>query len=394
MAAAPISAVAYHEPYTPDVGCWACHGPGTYDQYDPVPLCADCHDIGADILTWYGPDNHYSGPHGFYSVTSSKCDACHSVHNAPAAGIILLQAATIQDTCFSCHDGTGGFGVYGTIKQRTGIDPFDADPATPGGGHAYATTSLVPGGDPNTGGDDASRVFGGENGYLICTDCHAVHGASVVDPFVGDRRRLRANQPSIYSTKLLKRQPTSATTSTTKYGSDWCLGCHAGRASLGPLHNHPVESTGSSYTVGTPYDYGNLPVLASDSVTGITVLSGLGGIVKTGTPTAGSWHQPDPPYASENRGYLMPYPRTALQTGHAPVCQQCHKDTRRVGTLTGDGSTADAEDGVITVDTADGVTSTDNPRFQNFPHETENNRMLVETYDDLCLNCHPAGQLP
>jgi Doubled CXXCH motif (Paired_CXXCH_1) len=46
----------------------------------------------------------------------------------------------------------------------------------------------------------------------------------------------------------------------------------------------------------------------------------------------------------------------------------------------------------------DGLTSgdagTDNPPFQNFPHETVNAKMLVETNDDLCLNCHPADKLP
>jgi predicted CXXCH cytochrome family protein len=38
--------------------------------------------------------------------------------------------------------------------------------------------------------------------------------------------------------------------------------------------------------------------------------------------------------------------------------------------------------------------TTDNPRFQNFPHETANTRMLVETGDDLCTNCHPPAVLP
>ncbi len=393
----PVAAMAYHEPFAPGTGCGACHGDGTADQYDyedvyDLPTCEDCHDLSPDVAEWYGADNHYSGPHGFYTTTTGKCDNCHSVHDAAEDGVMLLAGPTTWSTCFTCHDGTGGFGVYGTIEDRTGIDPLDDDPATEGGGHAYAVTSVVPGGDPDTGGDDASRVFGGQSGYLICTDCHSVHGASVVDPFVGDRRRLRANQPSILSTKLLKRQPTSATTTTTRYGSDWCLSCHAGRASSNPLHNHPVESTGSSFTAGTPYDYGNLPVLSTDTTTGTTVLSGLGGIVKTGLPSF--MHQPNPPYASENRGYLMPYPRTELQTGHAPICQQCHEDSRSVGTLVGDGSTADAADGVITVDSADGVTASDNPRFQNFPHETENNLMLVETADDLCLNCHPVSQLP
>lgn len=390
----PASTFAYHEPYTPGTGCEACHSSNTSPQ---LPYCVDCHDLlpNPNVGEFYTSANQYAGPHAYYSTTSSKCDSCHSVHKARAVGVILLPEATTWDTCLTCHDGTGGFGVYGAIEQQTGIDPFDADPGTPGGGHLYAATSVVPGGDRLTGGADTTRVFGGPGtGYLICTDCHAVHGASVVDPFVGDRRRLRANQPSIYSTKLLKRRPTTAATDTTRYGSDWCLGCHSGRDSVEPLHNHPVDSTESTFTVGAPWDYGNLPILASDGVTGSLVMSGLGGIIKTGIPTAGSFHQPDPPYASENRGYLMLYPRIDNQIGHAPICQQCHEDARNVGTLLGDGSTADAADGVITVDSADGVIFNDNPRFQNFPHETTSNNMLVETGNDLCLNCHPTARLP
>jgi hypothetical protein len=38
----------------------------------------------------------------------------------------------------------------------------------------------------------------------------------------------------------------------------------------------------------------------------------------------------------------------------------------------------------------DGASASGNPRFQNFPHETQNEHLLVETADDLCLNCHPA----
>ncbi len=46
-----------------------------------------------------------------------------------------------------------------------------------------------------------------------------------------------------------------------------------------------------------------------------------------------------------------------------------------------------------------GRAATDNPRFQNFPHEAVNYRMLVtgdETgySDQLCMNCHPPSALP
>ena len=83
--------------------------------------------------------------------------------------------------------------------------------------------------------------------------------------------------------------------------------------------------------------------------------------------------------------------RTAEQDGHAPICQQCHEDSRIVGEP---GAVAYAQvyrygDGRTT-----GDAGTDNPLYQNFPHETQNASMLVETDDNLCLNCHAAGSLP
>ena len=76
-----------------------------------------------------------------------------------------------------------------------------------------------------------------------------------------------------------------------------------------------------------------------------------------------------------NAGYLMPYPRTTGaggQSGHGPICQQCHEDARNVGTLSTDGlATAAAFQSSVPSWTApDGWNSTDNPRFQTFPHET------------------------
>ncbi len=101
----------------------------------------------------------------------------------------------------------------------------------------------------------------------------------------------------------------------------------------------------------------------------------------------------------------MPWPRTTGeggQSGHLPICQQCHEDSREANDLAADGSGTAAP---FTTEYADGVVwngsawvpatpGTANPLFQNFPHETENNRMLVEENDDLCLNCHPMSQLP
>lgn len=381
-------AFAYPEPGPSDADCvYACHQTGD---------CVSCHAIYPVNSTWYtsNPNDWFSGPHGGYSSTSTKCRTCHSVHKSPSTSIVLLPADTIVKTCETCHDGTGGYGVYGAVKARTGVDPkVDVDVS---GSHRIGVTSVTPGGSPMTGGS-ADRVFLGPGARLTCSDCHSVHGSDVVNPFVGDRRRVRAPSPSINSSKLLRRTPGSTAVAVDDYGSDWCLGCHEGRVSDGTLHNHPVESAGSdSHDPADPlWLYGNLPILSSDAAVATTVLSGLGGIVKTDSPFY--LHAPSPPYASENRGYLMPYPRTADQSGHAPICQQCHEDSRSVGALVQlnpgvyGGDPADAS---IAINSADGLVGSDNPLFQNFPHETVNARMLVEPSDDLCLNCHPMSQLP
>lgn len=82
-----------------------------------------------------------------------------------------------------------------------------------------------------------------------------------------------------------------------------------------------------------------------------------------------------------NLGYVMPYPRTAQQTGHKPICQQCHEDARPVGNV-----------GAV-VDFPADQPRTDQVDFA-FPHQTTTVHMLVEEHDDLCTNCHPTAQLP
>jgi hypothetical protein len=127
--------------------------------------------------------------------------------------------------------------------------------------------------------------------------------------------------------------------------------------------NHPVEST---LTAGaSAFYYQRVSLVATDAPTSTTVYGGM---------------------AQTNRGYLMPFPRTAQQQGHAPICQQCHEDSRSVGSA---GAATDFK-----VTSPDGTNASDNPRFQNFPHETANPSLLVETGDDLCTNCHTPARLP
>lgn len=327
---------------------------GPFDE----SYCGTCHD------PWSGMGGWPSGVHGGYATSTSKCEECHTVHGAPADSSLLLPAATIEDTCFTCHDGTQGTGVYGAIAAHSPNGGSDVK-AT----HSVDTTNVVPGGDANTGGS-ATMTFAGQNGDLTCTDCHSIHAAQVVAPFMGDRLRSSSTlkAPYIPTTRLLKQHPGGSATAVAKYGSDWCLACHKGRASnLATMHNHPVDSAA---TTSTPFTYDNVAIVATPTVaTGVTKMGPLG---------------------SSNLGYLMPYPRTAQQQGHAPICQQCHEDARSVGTLSADGSEATVATYSPSLDGA----SNGDPRFQNFPHESTNAYLLVENDDDLCLNCHSASNLP
>lgn len=324
--------------------------------------CMECHYPGA-----MGNTGTRWGPHGGYATTTNACKTCHTLHDAPS-GFKLLPGETIHATCMTCHDGTAtiGEGVYGAISGR-GLAVAS--------GHRIETTSAVPGGNAADGGS-ATISFAGPGGKLTCSDCHSPHGNDCVNPFLGERQRAYRWGIMTLQTqnRLLKRSPTGATTSTASYGSDWCLACHKGRGpGLSEAHNHPAES---KWTTATPFIYNNVARLNA-------------GVNATAT-TLG-------PLAANNGGYLMPYPRTAEQTGHAPICQQCHEDARDVGSLSATGNAGTVKPYMVGI--ADGRSLTDNPRFQNFPHESTNYRMLVEAtstafYDDLCLNCHPVQQLP
>ena len=333
----------------------------------PGAECDECHREA-----WPYFDTK-AGPHGNYTTTSNKCDVCHTVHGATSKN--LLPAITITDTCFTCHDGTAGAGVFGSIAARGLVV---------GASHRIDTTGTIPGGDWATGGS-ATVSFTGENALMSCGDCHSPHDANTVQPFRGERIRFHSDELSYgaplkewRTSKLLRQRPTSAATATAVYGSDWCAGCHQGRFSGGPTHNHPVDS---AITTTTPFHYDNVAVVTSD--VSLTTTMGTMGLEGASTPDL-YWH---------NRGFVMPSPRTSDQEGHSPICQQCHEDARDVGEP-GSVNPAGVERYGDGRENESGSGSTDTPLFQNFPHEAQNASFLVESGDDLCLNCHTVSSLP
>lgn len=170
----------------------------------PAFSCPDCHGLEAESTTvtpapgvpstWTleaaATVGTRKGPHGGYTAGTQKCAVCHTTHGSSAtstknlndSGIpagtwtsteILRFEETIAATCFTCHDGTGGGGVYGVIKQRTTFDPAEtsetAMAGTAGGTHRVGWTNsagkvVVPGGSAN--GDDLVTNFTGKDGSM------------------------------------------------------------------------------------------------------------------------------------------------------------------------------------------------------------------------------------
>ncbi|MHB1137102.1 MAG: cytochrome c3 family protein [Coriobacteriia bacterium] len=341
-----------------------------YDEVNSSADCANCHGLDT---------TDPSGPHGDYSATSNKCVTCHSIHNALAEGVLLLPAATVYSTCVTCHDGTGGQGVYGAIVARTGVAPAAQHRMIDDGTVAITT---IPGGSGTDGGDRLD-VFSGTGGNLTCTDCHSPHGANVItEAFMGDRSRSTEDNtdpavPVLTSTRLLKQRPTSMdpdAPAVTKYGSDWCAACHAGRLSALHLNNHPVEAAAT---------YAGTDLAGAFTYQRIARLTAAG----ASTTTIGI-------LGRSNFGYVMPDPRTPQQGDHLPICQQCHEDARSVGdevlgtVSVSEEFTITKSDGLDDDPGLGGTGSTDNPRFQVFPHESDGAAFLVEQESSLCMNCH------
>jgi predicted CXXCH cytochrome family protein len=123
------------------------------------------------VSTLSAPTAAPSDIHGPYSMSTSACAVCHSIHVAQAP--TLLIKGSQSTVCFMCHNGMGAStDVHAQYADRS--VPAN-DPAT---GAYYSHDALV----PATNTESALNEFGGvSNRKSQCSNCHNAHQASTAD---------------------------------------------------------------------------------------------------------------------------------------------------------------------------------------------------------------------
>lgn len=319
------------------------------------PSCEPCHwetdpnrwPLGDETLRKYGP-------HGYYFSTTNRCVFCHTAHEAEERVIFQESSPTavrdtISELCFVCHDSTGKMGVYSQLA---------AFGYSVGASHTCDVSVAIPGG------------YGGLT--LTCTSCHTPHNNSrVAGNWMSFSPRQSQSAASakgntLYMTNRLLRDNLRNTPRGTYsvYGGRWCAGCHQRRhAGIPGINNHPVDTQTAyqAYTVN-PADAPQLGIFIFD-------------------PTA--------PNAYEANGRVSPRPALG------PRCQQCHENTMDVeGQLTWRYGNYSLPPATRTVDPDGPGPQPARAIGDSFPHQTQGANLLVETGDDLCLNCHSTISLP
>jgi len=123
------------------------------------------------VSTLSAPTAAPSDIHGPYSMSTSACAVCHSIHVAQAP--TLLIKGSQSTVCFMCHNGMGA--STNVQAQYADLSVPANDPAA---GAYYSHDALV----PATNTESALNEFGGvSNRTSQCSNCHNAHQASTAD---------------------------------------------------------------------------------------------------------------------------------------------------------------------------------------------------------------------
>ncbi len=173
-----------------------------------------------------GPPAHNN--HQPYAANTSSCAACHRVHTSPGSQALLVKKRQEQ-TCYVCHDGTGGPNIVAEYA-KTYTMPLD----TSGLHNEEEAITKNP------------SSFSGANRHVACTDCHEPHDTATGNhPF-----------PSNYAYGPLQdewgvaaangtpwAEPTYTTIANVQFENQLCYKCHSAWA----YGNSPPKSPSGGF---------------------------------------------------------------------------------------------------------------------------------------------------
>ncbi len=237
--------------------------------------------------------------------------------------------------CKECHAVHLAQSAFKLLRYETIFDncQYCHDPS---GGPGIAVYGVVLNPESTHTAEGTITIPGGDYSLprtLTCSSCHSVHGNP--NRMIPPTSFYYCDTTTTLTSHLLLKRPNPNTSVYSPfYGGYWCSICHNRRMSSYPnLRNHPTNEDLS-------YASSNLP--------------------------------------RSNGAYRMSPVGFAPRT--SPICQYCHEDLR------------DTENDFFI--TTVGYGASDNPQYKSYPHQGASPRFVVETGDDLCLNCHITTELP
>lgn len=277
-------------------------------------------------LVWTQLVGQGPSPHVGYSASSTKCQVCHAVHYANAAGELLLNS-TVAQACSYCHltSGSGYTQVYGSNQAN------------------YFGTDLP-----------SAHNAGIVNG-VQCTDCHQVHAAAAAMTANAALTQSMLKLPYLGNADPVAGVPLSGE-STYVAMSKWCADCHYNRGVNGMATSTP---SGVSQYYNQAYNGRSHTMTSADLVYGNAAAStttqvawaeskmcmnchsaGTAGIVAGSLAKSGTYNFP---HYTQNAAQFLEaaeasgVARTTATTGDADgVCLSCHR-FKPAGATTGIG---------------------------------------------------------